>query len=333
MTANHPCEKTRAGLQRYLLQTSPDRERQAIEAHLHTCAACQEAFDAERARLAMLDSLPRHEAPAGLAERTLARIQEQHESRTRPAWFALGTAAGVLLVLIFTVLPMLNRSREASIQWRTQDVMRQLGMVFMMYANEFQGERWPKLAKLDRAWAPDLASLYPNFIVDSEALIAREHPEREKLNLALREALQQPKPDFEAAEEIMGESFGYLGYAVTNEKDFNALRDAKANKSLSDTSGTLTDPGGVRDLYTLREGVERFFITDINNPAGSTDAHSTIPVLVEIASWKFKKSVESYRGANVLYLDGHVEFVPFGAFPVIPAVLDALSGITTDSEE
>ena len=38
--------------------------------------------------------------------------------------------------------------------------------------------------------------------------------------------------------------------------------------------GPLTTPiGGVQKFSRLREGVERFFVTDINNPAGSAIAH------------------------------------------------------------
>ncbi len=91
---------------------------------------------------------------------------------------------------------------------------------------------------------------------------------------------------------------------------------------------------GPDGLPRLREGVERFFITDINNPAGGARAQSAIPVMMDV--WgKSKKVADSGGnddspvagvlsfnhvpgGANVLYMDGHVEFVRYGSrFPVI----------------
>lgn len=74
-------------------------------------------------------------------------------------------------------------------------------------------------------------------------------------------------------------------------------------------------------LYRMREGIERFFITDINNPAGSAKAQSTLPVMWD--TWTFAEtgtgfasSVASYNhipgGSNVLYMDGHVTFVRQG---------------------
>jgi prepilin-type processing-associated H-X9-DG protein len=67
----------------------------------------------------------------------------------------------------------------------------------------------------------------------------------------------------------------------------------------------------------LREGIERFFITDINNPAASAQAQSEITVMYDQAG----TDVENYNhipgGANVLFMDGHVEFIKYpGEFPV-----------------
>ena len=76
-------------------------------------------------------------------------------------------------------------------------------------------------------------------------------------------------------------------------------------------------------LPRFREGIERFFITDINNPAGSAEGQSTLPVMWDMAfydPWD-GMGVQSFNhvpgGANVLYMDGHVSFVKFpGEFPV-----------------
>ena len=76
--------------------------------------------------------------------------------------------------------------------------------------------------------------------------------------------------------------------------------------------------GGGDTIYRLREGIERFLITDINNPASSAVAQSEIPVMWDhIEGNREGRSSRSERfnhipgGANVVYLDGHVEFLKY----------------------
>jgi len=63
-------------------------------------------------------------------------------------------------------------------------------------------------------------------------------------------------------------------------------------------------------IYRLREGVERFVITDINNPAGSAKAQSDIIISCDMISNTGSDSLFNHipGGANVLYMDGHVAF-------------------------
>jgi prepilin-type N-terminal cleavage/methylation domain-containing protein/prepilin-type processing-associated H-X9-DG protein len=82
----------------------------------------------------------------------------------------------------------------------------------------------------------------------------------------------------------------------------------------------------------LSEGVERFFITDINNPASGSTGQSTIAVMWD--TWgsslgafgegipeRERDGVARFNhlpgGSNVLYMDGHVAFVRYGSkYPV-----------------
>jgi prepilin-type processing-associated H-X9-DG protein len=82
---------------------------------------------------------------------------------------------------------------------------------------------------------------------------------------------------------------------------------------------------GDKTLYRLREGIERFFITDINNPAASSLAQSELVVMHDV-SWKTAAPGDGQPsfnhipgGGNVLYMDGHVEFLKYpGGFPICP---------------
>ncbi|MBI2434745.1 MAG: hypothetical protein HYV26_17965 [Candidatus Hydrogenedentes bacterium] len=91
---------------------------------------------------------------------------------------------------------------------------------------------------------------------------------------------------------------------------------------------------GPDTVYHLREGVERFLITDINNASSSAEGQSALPVMID--AWGVTKKLSSTvddstvgaisvfnhvpGGANVLYMDGHVNFLKYtpggGEFPV-----------------
>ncbi|MFO7973973.1 MAG: DUF1559 domain-containing protein [Candidatus Hydrogenedentota bacterium] len=83
-----------------------------------------------------------------------------------------------------------------------------------------------------------------------------------------------------------------------------------------DVSITHSDYGDMT-IYRLREGIERFFITDINNPAASTVAQSEIATMYDSASTIAANFNHVPGGCNVLYMDGHVEFIRYpGEYPV-----------------
>ncbi|MFP4173633.1 MAG: prepilin-type N-terminal cleavage/methylation domain-containing protein [Candidatus Hydrogenedentota bacterium] len=95
----------------------------------------------------------------------------------------------------------------------------------------------------------------------------------------------------------------------------------------------LDDDGSMLpDSYPrLREGIERFFITDINNPAAGAQSQSSMAVMFDAWSTVSERhlphqtdhgsSTQNFNhipgGSNVLYMDGHVSFVRFGEqYPV-----------------
>jgi prepilin-type N-terminal cleavage/methylation domain-containing protein/prepilin-type processing-associated H-X9-DG protein len=95
-----------------------------------------------------------------------------------------------------------------------------------------------------------------------------------------------------------------------------------------------SDDDGVSPLPTsytrLKEGMERFFITDINNPAAGAQAQSSVPVMWDAwndgqTNWSAGGGADNGialfnhvpGGSNVMYFDGHVEFVKFNEkFPI-----------------
>jgi len=65
-------------------------------------------------------------------------------------------------------------------------------------------------------------------------------------------------------------------------------------------------------VYRLREGIERFLITDINNAAQGALAQSSLPVLWDALSGESPDHFNHVPGGcNVLYMDGHASFLRY----------------------
>ena len=76
----------------------------------------------------------------------------------------------------------------------------------------------------------------------------------------------------------------------------------------------------------LRQGVERFFLGDEAASSAPVAMRSQIPVIIERPSRHrtIRNESEAY-GGNVLYLDGHVEFVVYpGKWPMTEKTIELL---------
>ncbi|MCP4642352.1 MAG: DUF1559 domain-containing protein [bacterium] len=76
----------------------------------------------------------------------------------------------------------------------------------------------------------------------------------------------------------------------------------------SDVSVPGAGSGGGDSVLRLREGVERFLISDINNPAATAKGQSEIFIMWDILATVPEAYNHVPGGSNVLYMDGHVEF-------------------------
>ncbi len=131
-------------------------------------------------------------------------------------------------------------------------------------------------------------------------------------------------------------SVGGIGGVGTVINDPYAL--SKVFDSDSDVSGTnfpQVGNGGGGKIYRLREGIERFLITDINNPGGANMAQSSVWIMLDtMGSGKAGAYFNHVPGGcNVLFLDGHVEFIKYtgvsGIDTMAPAAAEAaMAGAT-----
>lgn len=91
-------------------------------------------------------------------------------------------------------------------------------------------------------------------------------------------------------------------------------------------------------VMRLKEGIERFLITDINNPAGSAKAQSEIAIMFDVInSNMINDSGASFNhvpgGGNVLFMDGHVEFNKYAAtnpYPINRQVADTIAYVNAN---
>ena len=80
---------------------------------------------------------------------------------------------------------------------------------------------------------------------------------------------------------------------------------------------TMPSTGRAVTMLALREGIERFVITDINNAGASSSAQTDAAVMWDnsYTNEGALTDMNSFNhvpgGANILFMDGHVEFAKF----------------------
>ena len=109
-------------------------------------------------------------------------------------------------------------------------------------------------------------------------------------------------------------------------KDLNNDITLTPDRKLPWTATLGTGFSGSSTVPRLREGIERFAITDINNPASAAMVQSQLVVMFDTFG-SFADSGMTAGGvvfnhipggSNVLYMDGHVEFIRYpDRFPIV----------------
>jgi len=98
-------------------------------------------------------------------------------------------------------------------------------------------------------------------------------------------------------------------YLAADVAALEAVKDSlREDHTFEHPGNSVYAAGQEVNLRRFREGIERFFITDINNPAGSAKAQSDLAVVWDVVGENASIFNHVPGGSNVLFMDGHVVF-------------------------
>lgn len=256
----------------------------------------------------------------------------------------------IIGILAAVLLPALARARESANRASCANNLKQMGLVFKMYAGESRGALYPPKKALNCAGeiSPgatifEVDQVYPEYLPDLSVLICPSS-QNDLTALELWDEGQTHSSNWEASPfsydgivqpcEVTEHPYVYLGWLVENRMTSQAnlaaletnvaslLTAFEAVESTPEEAVPIcandwpvvagTGNAGGNRIMRLREGLERFLITNVMDPAASRQTQSEIAIMWdEIADENPEHFNHVPGGCNVLYMDGHVEFLKF----------------------
>ncbi len=257
----------------------------------------------------------------------------------------------IIGILAAILLPALARAREAARRASCANNLKECGLMFKMYANENDG-LFPtlKIRSSESGACADwnMSNLcfdgeqtYPEYFSDLNILLCPSDPDAQRV---FEHAVYHQGPDKLDICGLTAFSYIYVGWALrpqdyligdADDNMFDPVLGVDTSMALAlDLASVLLNPNdhnevfhedfppynhesrGMVTIYRLREGIERFLITDINNPASAAEAQSTIVVSYDhigppLSRGGYNTFNHVPGGCNVLYMDGHVDFVRY----------------------
>ena len=141
----------------------------------------------------------------------------------------------IIGILAAILLPALARAREAARRSSCQNNLKQMGVIFKMYANEAPGEKFPTMQAGYLPWrsvtgraptldlAPNIFALYPEYLTDAMVLVCPSDPEASEADTLFRDdagnlcvgSYTVPSSDNkQMCASVTDISYGYLGWTI-----------------------------------------------------------------------------------------------------------------------
>jgi prepilin-type processing-associated H-X9-DG protein len=259
-------------------------------------------------------------AIAGVALSVVAsRKVRMSEGRLLGTFLAeFGIFLDVLVLFLASILYLADRSdRDYARRPTCVNNLKQLGLVLGLYATE-KGEQYPPIDDVKNNFIFEADAVYPEYLTDTSILACPGDPEtnpKENFRLCDKKHHFDGNVGTVHPDCITDMSYCYLGWLVTTDEEAEAFFRAYDNLAPEDYDRDIIVPerkgnGGGNVIHRIREGAERF----MRDP--SITAHE-IPIMWDKPSANPANLSHLPAGGNVLYLDGHVEFIAYpGKFPM-----------------
>ena len=280
----------------------------------------------------------------------------------------------IIGILAAILLPALARARESARRASCQNNLKQMGLVFKMYAGESKGEVYPTIEIWDGvagdtltgeceaeigSFFPEGKQIYPEYLSDVKVMLCPSAANAQ--GTTFEEGRWNCDQDPEAPlcpcrfDDL---TYIYIPWTLTGEMyclDITQINTSDPTSNLSgafvigyteflydvgdawetdgDSSGLTGDMhfthenGQDYTMYFAREGIERFMITDINNPAASSNSQSELSIMWDqynATDMRWNNHIPG--GSNVLYMDGHVEFLKYPSEHPMTTMFATVSG-------
>ncbi|HPO15519.1 MAG TPA: DUF4190 domain-containing protein [Candidatus Hydrogenedentes bacterium] len=255
-------------------------------------------------------------------------------------WAVAGLVMGCVSFFLFIIvvpislailLPALARAREAARRSACQGNLKQMGLVYKMFANESKGNYFPELSSEAGRLMCVSKEIFPDYLTDAGILIC---PSDANLTASEQSDLVNETMIIDKV------SYTYLGYVIMSDDEMEAFAEVykqRVAQKLPFNEDLDAPPGrgsmGTNKFYRLREGVERELLNDPNNTSSAAKLLSEIPIMWDMITAGQQGALFFNHvpgGANVLFMDGHVEFRRYpGEWPVSRRSAEILSGLTT----